>query len=464
MAEGIEMDVLDNAIDLSNQELLEQKLQEDGLTWAKNDQGQITISKGGQFNVSINIEQIMSEKNFFIEDQAKAEKINQYKLKELSENLLKQVYGETLPPNEAVTQVQKKLTEAIEEKKRGIQPENNPVDQVVVDASKKGATVDVQTTAINDFFKDKPYTVKDLSAKLDTLIEKTTNAIDQNVLKEFKSVLTDLDKVSDAVQKGEYVPEEGRCKQIYDKMKEWLKEKWTNFSLKELVLDTAKLALIVMAIWLSYDFVNDIKTKNTGCMSYTNTTSKCVLPDFTANITDVTNPSENQCKYTNITGSMCADGAPLYGDPTTGDKCIANFTNTTGTNNQIGPNGPSDDTKHRVCSEFCSGNYLISSKDNTKYYYTCDYCDFGCALSLVASNINNILGNTVDDAFSFINWIKKYWWVFALIFGIIAVLYTISLIMEAFNTTKHVIHNISGESEKSETSHFRKTKTKSLYR
>jgi hypothetical protein len=158
----------------------------------------------------------------------------------------------------------------------------------------------------------------------------------------------------------------------------------------------------------------------------------------------------------------------LFGDPTTGDKCIANFTNTTGTNNQIGPNGPSDDTKRRVCSEFCSGNYLISSKDNTKYYYTCDYCDFGCALSLVASNINNILGNTVDDAFSFINWIKKYWWVFALIFGIIAVLYTISLIMEAFNTTKHVIHNLnSGETETSEKSHFRKTqntKTKSLYR
>jgi hypothetical protein len=298
-----------------------------------------------------------------------------------------------------------------------------------------------------------------LLQKVDDLSDKITNATDQNVMKECKSVITDLQKVVDAIKEGKDVPDEGRCKQVESTMKEWLKEKWKDFSLKDLLLDTAKLALIVLAVWLSYEFVNDIKTKNTGCMSYTGTTSKCVLADFTANIKGVTNPSANQCKY-NITGSMCADGAPLYGDPTTGDKCIANFTNTTGTNNQIGPNGPSDDTKNRVCSEFCSGNYLISSKDNTKYYYTCDYCDFGCALSLVATNIDNILGNVADDAFSFINWIKKYWWVFVVVFGIIAVLYFISLITEAYNTTKHVIHDLT-TGEKTETTkgegegHFR---------
>ena len=84
----------------------------------------------------------------------------------------------------------------------------------------------------------------------------------------------------------------------------------------------------------------------------------------------------------------------------------------------------------------------------TQIYY--NYDDTHTPWSLAGDAIvgaYNIIKDAPQEFTSALDWIKKYGWIVVVVLGCLFALWIIKLIVEAFNTSKHFIHDLtSGES------------------
>jgi len=253
-------------------------------------------------------------------------------------------------------------------------------------------------------------------------LEKGFKKIREMTIEEFNDALDKRQKETTNIQ------EKGVC----ERMKEWIKEKYSETSFKTI-------GLYMLLAFLGYEFLNAEMVAGSGCMvTVSNTNTNCRAMGYTLiNLENTT----NACTFKD--GNLCRQKPVVKNKSNPPVGCQPNYKE--GNPIKIG-----DDA---FCSEFCNLNYLIEKIDTNSANYNCVKCDIKCAFTRVFQVICNIasdLGSGANDLWEFL---KKWGFYIIIIVAVVIVIYLITKVIQGAREIKHVLYDTETGQTKTISSH-----------